>query len=411
VAYWARGVDIHVLAAEIREAILDTSVDIDENVFFDILQEGFEPLTGIGHFWFWNTFNLYNIPYIASPMDRINFEFVYNSPAARRFYEPRIESIFDYSMDDVMADFIDFLTNDEIGQKFLEYSLGGNFENLNKFESLDELRLEVNRFMMKHAENVRTEIIEDGKIAYLSMATFMPTINDIEDRRRVFDFYDEIADFEHLIIDLRGNGGGFFEAYLNLFMAVNISEIIRVPAFYFFMDGEYTRRFSPYVTRTPLPIAAATFTNMNPRPIEDILAEHQLVDLRIDDMERLSYGVVGEIRINEQRLPRFNNQPAFNSNIWLLTDEHMGSAAQIAAWVSKDSGFATLVGEVTGGNYGGQRTVAVLPNSGIAFQFDLFYATDRHGRPIEAGTVPHHFNRPGMDALQTVLALIEEGEY
>jgi len=40
----------------------------------------------------------------------------------------------------------------------------------------------------------------------------------------------------------------------------------------------------------------------------------------------------------------------------------------------------------------------------------LFYVTDRYGRPLEAGTIPHYFNRPGMDALETVLAMIEEAD-
>jgi len=39
----------------------------------------------------------------------------------------------------------------------------------------------------------------------------------------------------------------------------------------------------------------------------------------------------------------------------------------------------------------------------------VFYITDERGRPIEAGTEPHYSNRGGMDALETVLALIVEG--
>jgi len=38
----------------------------------------------------------------------------------------------------------------------------------------------------------------------------------------------------------------------------------------------------------------------------------------------------------------------------------------------------------------------------------MFYVTDTHGRPLEAGTIPHYFNRNGMDALEAVLAIINE---
>jgi len=44
----------------------------------------------------------------------------------------------------------------------------------------------------------------------------------------------------------------------------------------------------------------------------------------------------------------------------------------------------------------------------IIFCFDIFYVTDSLGRPLEAGNVPHYFNRPGIDALEAVLALIKE---
>jgi C-terminal processing protease CtpA/Prc len=96
----------------------------------------------------------------------------------------------------------------------------------------------------------------------------------------------------------------------------------------------------------------------------------------------------------------------FNGKIWMLVNENMGSAAQVAAWFAKESGFATLVGDITGGSYGGPRTNARLPNTGIALTFDMLYPIDAHGRPLEAGTIPHHFNLPGLDALETVLTII-----
>jgi len=89
----------------------------------------------------------------------------------------------------------------------------------------------------------------------------------------------------------------------------------------------------------------------------------------------------------------------------------MGSAAQLAAWISMEADYATHVGEPTGGNFGGLRTLALLLNTGIALYFDVFYITDSRGRLLETGTIPHHSNRPGMDALETALALISEGKY
>jgi len=53
----------------------------------------------------------------------------------------------------------------------------------------------------------------------------------------------------------------------------------------------------------------------------------------------------------------------------------------------------------------------VLYNTGIIIRFDPAFVTDFRGRPLEYGIEPHYFNRPGMDALETVLAMIAEGAY
>jgi len=45
-------------------------------------------------------------------------------------------------------------------------------------------------------------------------------------------------------------------------------------------------------------------------------------------------------------------------------------------------------------------------------RFDIAYYTDPYGRPFQGyGVQPHYRNRPGLDAMETVMALIEEGSY
>ena len=60
--------------------------------------------------------------------------------------------------------------------------------------------------------NVTTSIIEDGRIAYVHIASFMNNV--ALDSETLFPFFEEVQDFEHLIIDLRGNGGGFTNSFL-----------------------------------------------------------------------------------------------------------------------------------------------------------------------------------------------------
>jgi hypothetical protein len=183
---------------------------------------------------------------------------------------------------------------------------------------------------------------------------------------------------------------------------------VHIEAFSFYIDGGvYSEEFLNSGNRW--------WASMNVSPklnalssVSEIINNYDLYQFSKIDAGRLSYGFPLHGSFVPSSSLTFRNHPAFSGKIWLLTDSMMYSAAQIVAWAVKDSGFATLVGETTGGVYGGSRTIAALPNSGILFQFDVFYITDRYGRPLEAGTEPDFFNHEGKDALETTLVLIEE---
>ena len=251
-----------------------------------------------------------------------------------------------------------------------------------------------------------TAIIEDGRIAYVSASSML----DIQrNRERIFQLFREVSDFEHLIIDMRGNSGGNVNSFLDIMLLPHLREPIYAPvAFYFFLDGPYVSRFGDYLFAPTVGSGFLTITEPY-RPAAELLELHDLPEVNREDIEWMHYGAPAsrDVRL----LARVPWVPAFEGKIWLLTDSMMGSAAQVAAWYSRETGFATLVGDITGGNMGGPRTMALMPNTGILFQFDVFYITDSRGRPLEAGTIPHHFNRPGMDALETVLELIDEGQW
>jgi C-terminal processing protease CtpA/Prc len=138
-------------------------------------------------------------------------------------------------------------------------------------------------------------------------------------------------------------------------------------------------------------------------PVSDVLP--QLTHANTDDFARLSYGLKREITVNPSA-----NRWAFDGKIWLLIDGLSFSASEISAALAKESGFATLVGASTGGIFGGYTAAFIgLPNTGVIIRYDYGYVTDLQGRSLEEfGVSPHVFNRPGMDALQTVLALISE---
>jgi hypothetical protein len=260
------------------------------------------------------------------------------------------------------------------------------------------------------------QIIEEGKIAYMHTGWSVGLLG--VNQKEIFEFYNELDDFEHFIIDLRGNTGGDLVDFLDVILRPLIKEPIKAPlSFHFFKDGPHVRRWGDSLF---LPTATSGYLTISEpyRPVAEILKEFHLPEAHLPDFEKLDYGAPSGRAVTvrnaiETHIHPFNaidfNPPDFSGKIWLLTDKNIFSSAQLSAWYAKETGFATLVGDITGGTFGGPRTLVLLPNTGIAIYFDVFYITDSRGRPLEAGTIPHHFNREGLDALETVLALIKEG--
>jgi hypothetical protein len=233
---------------------------------------------------------------------------------------------------------------------------------------------------------------------------------------RMIEIYDEIEDFEHLIIDIRGNrgGAGLFQSLI-LWPNINVASQLEAPAGYFFMAGEYNLRFLRLLGGFNNPMIRSEAVALDELGYFPYLNE--------DDKQLFDYAL--SVTMTPMRLPllrpalmspppgRGSRVEPFGGKIWLLIDGYGFSAADDAAFLSRYSGFITVVGEQSGGVIGGTEAVWVsLPNSGIILSYDAVYLTDQYGRCRNEHPVkPHYFNRPGMDALETTLALIAEGNY
>lgn len=375
VAYWARGVDIYAIVEDVRAEIL-TNSDMDAHDFYVVLTNSFRPLANIGHFWFLDLAQ-YEFALTAGSWQ----QWFYSREALARLQYPHVVSFYE--------------------QNRSRFPRSGWTGGANPT-----------------AQNIRTNFIEEGRIAHLTVSSFwwMNTPFSPHDHQ-ILNFLADIRDYEHLIIDLRNTEGGSASNFVISMLAPNIEEDIRIEGYVFMAHGEYA---AGYYERALAggPLGPSQFpvrmysVDTELRPIDQMLDEFDLSEFNTSDARRLDYGFRMHVDIEARHLPRFDHQPAFDGKIWFLTGPRMGSAIQISSWIAKETpGFATLVGDITGGVYGGPRTFVALPNSGIVFFMDVFYITDSHGRPLEAGAIPHYFNRDGMDALETVLAMIEEGNY
>ena len=256
---------------------------------------------------------------------------------------------------------------------------------------------------------VVTDVPVAGKVARLRVDNMGPNMlydpdfyAALEDR--IFAFYDHVAGFEHLVFDVRGNPGGYTPFVERMLVGPHIDAPVELTGFVLFPDGAA----DPLVrlcSETHYPV------DRYPRmEIGEMIDRGLLPDLDRDDAAILGSGAFNHWMTFS---PTARRSP-FKGRIWILIDEGTGSASEVFSILARQAGIARIVGEQSRGNYSksrGQGSLFFLdlPHSGIVVTWDPAYFTDARGRHAhEHHVVPDHFNRPGMDALQTVLAIIDE---
>ena len=203
-----------------------------------------------------------------------------------------------------------------------------------------------------------------------------------------------------MIIDIRGNGGGSSNYFPYVIMQYLISETVSYRNYFFTMGGEHVRRFYNDVH----PWGGDDWDYELFTPLPDGFLD-RLPYLNADDAQLFEYHyyVTSYIEPSENRV-------GFNGKIWMLVDRRNFSAADMAAYVAQETGFATLVGEPTGGaGVGWSPIVFALPNTGIAGRFQGVYSTCPLGRNgYEYTVIPDIITQ---NPLSAVLGMIYRGEY
>ena len=260
------------------------------------------------------------------------------------------------------------------------------------------LDLENNYGFEPYNNNVTTRIYADESMAYLAFSWF-PGTNIEYDRQTLLDFFKEISCMHHLVIDLRNNPGGLTRYFTSLVIAPNINERMNVEVFGFFSGGaESLSVMNAYIEDMYV------FYNfrIEVMPICQMLETYNLPYFNRYDLQWLNYGYKHIFNVE----PAFEDA-LFDCNIWILTNNHTESAAELAAVISKYSGFATIVGEPTNGFFGGVINYVALPFSGFLLRYQAIYFTDFYGRAFnEFGVIPHIHIDEDEDAFEVVRRII-----
>ena len=240
-----------------------------------------------------------------------------------------------------------------------------------------------------------TKIINTDYIAYIKINSFL--ITEGKEKREYLkvleDFFIKTADYKHIIIDIQDNGGGYTCNY-EAIISPNIKENMNVVSYGLYNGNKYTDIYldmffknykSENINRYEVPNIENCGTAKNDKAyrLEEIIEAH----------------------------PIMGYQPCEGKKFWLLISSDVYSGADRFADVCKKTGFATVVGERTGG--GGTNGLwpmyIVLPNSGLLIKFDFMYGlTDDGYCTDEFGTAPDIYNLPGKNALETCLETIRK---
>lgn len=276
-------------------------------------------------------------------------------------------------------------------------------------------RAEVNRPILSartergKLPTVVTDVPVAGKVARVQVDVMGPNMLQdpafyaaLEDR--LFAFYAAIADFEHLVFDVRGNPGGFTPFVERMLVGPHLQAPVELTGFVFF-PGDAAGPDVGCCTQTFYD--SARYPRMD---IAQMLGQGLLPQLDPQDAAILASGAYNHwmtFSPTERRSP-------FKGQIWVLIDGGTGSAAEVFAILARQAGLARIVGAQSAGNYSKSRGQGSLffmdlPQTGIMVTWDPVYFTDAQGRHAhEHHVIPDVPNRPGLDALETVLAVIEE---
>ena len=194
----------------------------------------------------------------------------------------------------------------------------------------------------------------DGEVGYLAISQMVSDQSLLETEiRSMQEFLTSVCNLPALIIDIRGNPGGQ-DILWNKLVRMLISETVQVKVTVAVRDGDYV---SPFYRSM---IDVVGFVPLDEEDITpDLKAEISNGGFRPPVTEFMT------IEPDEASV-------RYTGKVYLLVDDQVCSSAENFAVFSKASGFATLVGGVTGGDgFGFNLCYAVLPNSKMVVSFPL----------------------------------------
>lgn len=247
--------------------------------------------------------------------------------------------------------------------------------------------------------------------AYVAIHSFLNDRNDDEAPLRDFFVSSEKIGIRNMIVDLRGNLGGYNDYWLNNIVAPNIRQPLQIENIGLYQENYRTRPFMAYYASTSFEEDMAAMLEAGPLP--SLIFNWNRRERKLPPLPALVESDVSGLDKAFQetiRVDKTEEQPLFTGQFWLLCDRDSYSASEYFLSFAKRTGFARIVGEESGGDGSCVVTIySLLPNSGLLLRYNVLYGLNPDGSCSEEhATAPDVPVTPGEDALSRCLELIKE---
>ncbi|MEM5244105.1 S41 family peptidase [Thermoanaerobacter sp. CM-CNRG TB177] len=251
----------------------------------------------------------------------------------------------------------------------------------------EESKLEDYFSRTRKKENVVTEIVVPGKVAYLKIYSFLIDYHKEgeeykKEREMIYDFLKSIKNYQYLFIDISDNKGGNGQYWLEAIIGplrdkLKGVENLSIEEIFLVRGGDYVvkilENFVPDLKNNT--IDKLPMYNLLPMEVKKSFRYYLTMKHTIKDFEKYLKDI---------------DPVGFNGKIFLVISRATCSAANDFAKFCKETGFATLIGERTTGDGGWfMPDIMCLPNSGLIVRFDGAMIINQDGTSyFETGTIP-----------------------
>lgn len=225
-----------------------------------------------------------------------------------------------------------------------------------------------NNFIFHNGPVLNTKVLIDNEVAYMKIKA-MSYYHMDEDYNKIKSFLKQVENYDKLIIDIRGNKGGDDDYWKNI-VGLLIDDVSTAQYYSFFKQTSKS-------TNDPFKVPnITTIKNIDEKVLEQ-LPEEIMTDFNFYKTNLVEINPKGDIN--------------FKGKVYLLVDEEVVSASEKFAAFAKDTGFATLVGDKTGGGMAfADIPIANVPVGGyiISYSRELVLNSD-YTINMETKTIPH----------------------